>query len=409
MKNWAGNQTYSSVKTVAPSSLDELQELVAQAPKIRPLGTRHCFNLVADTSGVHVSLEHFHKIEEPDPTNQTVTFGGGVTYGHLAPFLEERGWALHNLASLPHISVAGAVATATHGSGLKNGNLTTALRRLECVNPDGSLAVYEGEDLKKRAVHLGAFGPVHRLTLAIEPNFQVRQWVFKNVPFQPFFDNPTSLYNQGYSVSLFTTWSKPSFDQVWVKSRLDQDPQPPETLFDQPRVDHDLHPLEGIDPVNCTAQVGLPGPWYDRLPHFRLEFTPSAGEELQSEFFVDATDAPRALQALLPLSDKLNKVLFVSELRYIAADNLLLSPACGQDVIAFHFTWKPDWPAVQPVLAEVQSALAPFHPRPHLGKLFLDPASLAPNYPGFAEFNQLVKQTDLEGKFSNPFLESLFS
>ncbi len=409
MKNWAGNQTYSTNTVVAPESLEQLAELVASSNKLKPLGTRHSFNAIGDSDGTLVSLENFRQISEPDPKNHTVTIGSGITYGELANHLQPKGWALHNLASLPHISVAGACATATHGSGVKNGNLATAVVAMKMVTPKGELSSVQSPDLDHLAVHLGALGIVTELTLKIEPTYTVAQTVYLDLPFTQFTKDHLAIFASGYSVSLFTNWSNQMFDQVWVKSRPDQNTTLSTALESLTPSTTKLHPLRDLSPENCTEQLGIPGPWHERLPHFKMDFTPSAGEELQSEYFVPAHQAPDALLAVADLADQIAPALFVSELRYIAADNLLMSPAYHQDVVGIHFTWKPDWKQVKPILEKIEQNLEPFNPRPHHGKLTagtLDPKTA---YLDLPQFTQLVQKADPTGKLTNAYLESFLN
>ncbi len=410
IKNWAGNLTYQTDRLETPTSVEAVQELVREATKLKVLGSRHSFNAIADSDDTLLSLEHFTQIGEPDPTTQTATLGGGVNYGQLASHLETRGWAVHNLASLPHISVAGACATATHGSGIRNGNLSTALTGMTLVEADGDLRTYEGDALNSAAVHLGALGVVVETTLKIEPSFQVKQWVYERLPFATLADHFSEVAGAGYSVSLFTTWQSEIFDQVWVKSRSDRGDVELEELFGAKRSERKLHPLPGVSAENCTEQCGIAGPWHERLPHFRMDFMPSAGEELQSEFFVPFDLAIGALRALWPLAPEIARVAFVSEIRFIAADELRMSPAFGRDVVGIHFTWHPDWEGVQPVLRKIEARLAPFGACPHFGKLFLmEPARLADVYPRLGEFAELARHVDTGQKFVNEFLARIFS
>src|SRR5687767_10859913 len=130
LHNWAGNIVYSSASVLTPRSTAQLQEMVRQSPRLRVLGSRHSFNRIADTSGDLVSMRQLDQVIALDSNARTVTVEGGITYGQLCPWLETQGFALHNLASLPHISVVGAVTTATHGSGNANGNLATSVSGL---------------------------------------------------------------------------------------------------------------------------------------------------------------------------------------------------------------------------------------------------------------------------------------
>jgi alditol oxidase len=404
--NWAGNVTFGARHVHRPTSLEELRALVAGASRIRALGTAHSFNHLADSPGDQVSVAGLPPVMDVDTGRRTVTVSAGLRYGELAPHLHANGFALHNLGSLPHISVAGACATGTHGSGVRNGNLTTAVSGMELVTADGSLVpVRRGDPLfAAAAVGLGAFGVVTRLTLEVEPAYDVEQYVYDALPEAALRDQVSfaEIMSAGYSVSVFTDWR--ADHSVWLKLR-DSPPPPPDwlgaRLADGPR-----HPVPGMPPVHCTEQSGVPGPWHARLPHFRLEFTPSSGEELQSEYFVPRDRAVEALAALDAVRDRIAAVLQISEIRTIAADDLWLSPAHRRDSVAIHFTWVADTAAVTPVLAAVEERLAPFAARPHWGKLFtLDPAVLAERYERLADAAALARRHDPDGTFRNETLD----
>jgi xylitol oxidase len=338
-----------------------------------------------------------------------VTVSASVSYGALAHALAAEGLALHNLASLPHISVAGAVATATHGSGDANGNLATAVARLELVTSSGEiLSAKRGDaDFDGMVVGLGALGAVTRVTLDVEPAYAVRQRVFEGLDWDALLERFDELSASGYSVSVFTRWGD-RVDQVWVKSRVTDAPA---TLRDEllgaiPAT-LERHPILGLDPVNCSPQLGAPGPWSERLPHFRMGFTPSNGDEIQSEYLLPRRHAVAAIRALRDLAGTIRPVLQVSELRTIAADSLWMSPQHGQDTLGIHFTWKLDQDAVERALADVEAALAPFGARPHWGKLFLaEAAAVGPLYERLDDFARLVERLDPRGAFRNDWLDA---
>ena len=406
--NWAGNYEYRASAIEHPTSLADLQRAVSGSTRVRALGSRHSFNDIADTPGTLVSLDVLDPAVGIDEAALTVTVGAGVRYGVLAGHLQRRGFALHNLASLPHISIGGAVATATHGSGNANGNLATAVVGLEIVTASGDvLAVAEGDDgFDGMVVGLGALGVVHRVTLRIEPTFEVRQDVFLDVPWDAVLADYDAATSSAYSVSLFTDWSGDTIGQAWLKSRVDSDSPAPSSFYGGKAADRAYHPVPGVAADHCTQQLGVPGPWSDRLAHFRLAFTPSNGEELQSEYLVGREHAVAAIQAMRSLAPRISPLLQVSEVRSMAADGLWLSNNYGRDGIGLHFTWKPLQPEVEALLPELEAALAPFAARPHWGKLFAaDAAQLAPLYPRFEDFRTLARRLDPEGKFRNDFLD----
>ena len=410
-RNWAGNYAYSAARLHRPTTLTEVQKLVAASRKLRALGTRHSFNDIADTPADLVSLEHFDQVEAIDAARRTVTVGAGARYGQLCRQLHAAGFALHNLASLPHISVAGACATATHGSGEGNGNLASAVAAVELVAADGSLVALsrerDGERFNGVPVSLGGLGLITKVTLDIVPAFEVRQYVYERLPLAELDAHFDAIESSGYSVSLFTDWSGPYINQVWVKRRADEGGEPPAKLFGATPAPADRHPIDGISAINCTAQLGAPGPWYDRLPHFRMDFTPSAGDELQTEYLLPRRNALAAIRAVAAISAQVSPLIQTSEVRTVAADQLWMSPCYGQDCVALHFTWKPDWPAVSRLLPLIEAALAPLEARPHWGKLFtVPPAAVQALYPRLPDFRRLLGELDPQGKFRNRFLDT---
>ena len=406
-RNWAGTYTYRAGALHRPSTVEQLQEIVAAAPQIRVLGSRHSFSDIADAAEL-VSLDALPPEIGVDRTARTVSLGASVRYGELAAALDREGLALHNLASLPHISVGGAVATATHGSGNTTGNLATAVAGLELVTSEGELvtAARDHPDFDGMVVNLGALGAVTRVTLDVEPAYEVRQRVFERMAWEALFEHFDAVMSAGYSVSVFSRFGEVA-DQVWVKRRAeDADERTQADLYGAQPADADRHPIAGMDPRNATAQLGVPGPWWDRLPHFRMGFTPSAGEEIQSEYVLPRRHAIDAITAVRSLADVIRPLLMVSEIRTIAADRLWMSPQHGQDSIGIHFTWRRDRAAVERVLADLETALAPYGARPHWGKLFLlDAERIAPSYERLSDFVDLAARLDRRGAFRNAWLE----
>jgi xylitol oxidase len=411
LTNWAGNLTYSTSRLHEAASVDEIRSFLKAQDKVKVLGTRHCFNSIADSRQNLLSLKPMHDVVAIDRDAHTVTVDASITYGQLCPYLDTKGFALHNLASLPHISVAGACSTATHGSGEKNGNLATAVCALEMLTAAGELVKLsrksDGEVFQGAVVGLGALGVVTRITLDIQPTYAVRQYVYENLPLAQMQDHFDEIQSSGYSVSLFTDWQKQRINELWIKSREDQAFAAPPEFFGATLAVRNLHPIAELSAENCTEQMGVPGPWYERLPHFRMGFTPSAGKELQSEYFVPRRNAVDAILAIERLRDQVTPHLLISEIRTIAADDLWMSTCYRQPGVTIHFTWKPDWPAVSRLLPVIEKELSPFRPRPHWGKLFtLSPAQLRSRYEKLPDFLQLAKQYDPKGKFRNDFLNT---
>lgn len=416
LKNWAGNLEYSTDQVTYPESVEQVQEFVAKADKLRALGSQHCFNRIADSPHNLLSTKNLNKVIALDPARMTVTVESGIRYGTLGEYLQEKGYALHNLASLPHISVAGSIATATHGSGVRNGNLATAVSGIEFVTAAGDVVSLskekDGEQFLGAVVGLGGLGVVTRVTLDIQPTFQVQQHVYENLPFGELEKNFDSIMSSGYSVSLFTDWQKNNVSEVWVKSRVtDGKPVAAKSeLYGATPAKRNLHPIAELSAENCTEQMGIPGPWHERLPHFRMNFTPSSGKELQAEYFVPHSNAFAALKAINNLGDKWIQDLFISEVRTIAADDLWLSTSYKRPSVSIHFTWKQNTDAVMKLIPIVEEQLSQFGARPHWGKLFtIPPPQLRARYERFADFQQLLRQYDPKGKFRNEFLDSILA
>ncbi len=411
LTNWAGNVAYSTEKQYSANSLKEIQEFVRTRSSLKVLGTRHCFNKIADSTREFLSVKAMDHVVGLDPDARTVTIESGMTYGQLCPYLDSQGWALHNLASLPHISVAGACSTATHGSGEKNGNLSTAVSALEMINAAGEVIKVsrsrDGEMFRGAVVGLGALGVITKVTLDVQPRFMMNQYVYENLPLSELREHFDVIESAAYSVSLFTDWQEKRINEVWLKLRMPHEPKfdAPVEFFGAKRATRNLHPIIALSAENCTEQMGVPGPWYERLPHFRMGFTPSAGKELQSEYFVPRQNAVDAILAVERLRDQVGPHLLISEIRTIAADDLWMSPCYKQPSVSIHFTWKQDWPAVKSLLPVIERELGPFHARPHWGKLFtISPADIHARYQRLPEFLETCRKYDPHGKFRNEFL-----
>ena len=415
LKNWAGNLEYSTSDVHYPRSIEEIQQLVKKFDNVKALGTRHCFNDIADSRHHLISLKEMNKVVSLNKKEQTVTIEGGMNYGQLCPFLNENGFALHNLASLPHISVAGACTTATHGSGVKNGNLATAVRAIEFITADGEIGRFskdkDGEKFNAAVVGLGALGIITKVTLAIEPAYIMQQHVYENMPLEQMKNNFEKIVSAGYSVSLFTDWQKELINEVWIKSLSGKstEHQGVKEFFGAKAATKNVHPIIELSAENCTEQLGVPGPWYERLPHFKMGFTPSSGKELQSEYFIPSKNAVEAIMAIQKLGKEIGPHLFISEIRTIAGDDLWMSPCYKQNSVALHFTWKQDWPAVRKLLPKIEKELAPYGVKPHWGKLFtMPPQTLASRYPKMQEYKNFIAGFDPKAKFRNDFLKKNF-
>ena len=404
-RNWAGNHSYAGA-IVRPTSIDKLRTVLAGNGRVRALSTRHSFNACADAD-VILDLTALPTEARIDPSASAVTVRGAVTYGMLIPELAAYDLAVHNLASLPHISVAGAVSTGTHGSGDANGNLATAVSAVELMVADGDIVTVRrgDEGFDGAVVGLGALGVVVGCTLDLQPSWSMHQQVYEDLDADEWaveFDRITTL---GDSLSAFTRWGD-TIEQLWVKSDAAR-PLPTDVLG-RPASVVDRHPIRELPAEACTEQCGIVGSWADRLPHFKLGFTPSAGDEVQSEFFVDRRHLPAAAAALRSAEPQFRDVLLISEVRTVAADDLWMSPHEGRDSAAFHFTWALDQPAAEAAAAVVADALAPFGVRAHWGKVAPFDASTLAEYDRAGDFLALAERLDPAGRFRNDWFDSIF-
>ena len=413
--NWAGNIVYRAARVARPRSVSEAQELVAANSRVRAVGTGNSFNRIADTPGVLISLADLPPDIGIDPGRAAVTLPGGISYRELTEQLNAAGYALRSMASLPHLSVAGAVATATHGSGDANGNLATAVSGLELITADGSVRTLRrdtaGEAYRGCVVGLGSLGLVSALTLDLVPAFSIRQYVYEGLPTAMLRSHFDEIFGSAYSVSVFTNWRDDRHGQVWLKVRdIERDAwRPGPRWMDATLADRQVHPVPGGDPAHATQQLGVPGPWHERLPHFRAEFTPSSGHELQSEYLVPRQVAVGAFDALASLGSVLAPVLQIAEIRTVAPDDLWLSTSFQRDTVALHFTWITDTAAVTPVIAAMEHLLTPLGARPHWAKLFgMPPHVVRALYPRSADFQDLLGRYDPDGKFRNGFIDKYF-
>ncbi|MGP7998750.1 MAG: FAD-binding protein [Streptosporangiaceae bacterium] len=413
--NWAGNIVYRASELSRPADLAGLQAAVRDHPQVRAVGTGHSFNRIADTPGALVSLAAMPTDISIDAERAAVTVPAGMTYQQLAPRLAAAGWALRTLASLPHLTVAGACATASHGSGDGNGNLATAVSGMQLVTADGELRTLrrdtDGDRFRGAVVALGALGVVASLTLDLVPTFEVQQYVYEGLPAAMLSSHFDEIFGSAYSVSVFTGWQGTRHSQVWVKQRAGSAGswQPEPRWMGATLADRQLHPIPGQPAEYATQQLGVPGPWHERLPHFRGEFTPSSGQELQSEYLLPRQRAAGAFDALASLASSLRPVLQICEIRTVAPDDLWLSPSYQRDTVAVHFTWVKNAAAVTPVIVAVEQLLAPLGARPHWAKLFSTaPHAVRALYPRSADFRRLMHDSDPAGKFRNSFVSKYF-
>ena len=407
--NWADNYTFSAARIHRPASLDEVRRLVARSPHIRAIGARHSFNEIADSPGELIDVGGIDPDFVIDPERRTVAVGAGTSYGVLASYLHKARWTLHNMASLPHVSVAGAVATGTHGSGDRLGNLSSAVAALELVTAAGDLVtIRRGDpDFDGTVVALGALGIVTRVTLDIEPAFEMRQDAYEGLPWDTVLSDFDAVMSVGYSVSLMTSWSEPTVTRLWIKTKLADRAQEAASVAHLGTTPT-AHPLARPTPEAMARfnPFGVPGPGFERLPHFRSDAEPGPAGHLQSEYMVPRAQATAAIAKIRALGNRIDLHLWATEIRSMAGDKLWLSPAYGTDCVGIHFSWLREPEVVDKLTVEIEAMLLPLGGRPHWGKIMHTRADrLTPLYPQLPAFRDLVRSYDPGEKFRNEFLE----
>jgi alditol oxidase len=408
LQNWAENHTFAAARVHHPTTIDAVRRAVAGSRRVHAVGARHSFNGIADTPGDLIDLSKMPPDIVVDPEQQTATVGAGTNYGVVARALHAAGWALHNMASLPHVSVAGAIMTGTHGSGDRLGNLATAVRALELVAATGDLVTLRSGDpgFDGAVVSLGALGVVTRVTLAVEPAFDMRQDAFEGLRWKTVLADFDAVMSAGYSVSLMTTWSEPFVSRFWVKTRLSE-----KDAEARPALRFGLRPA--VEPVAKAAPeamqrlnpFGVRGAWFERLPHFRPEVVPGPPGHLQSEYVLPRAKVRQAIEQLRARGERIDRHLWITEIRSVAKDELWLSPSYGDDRVGIHFSWLRQPEAVDELTAEIEAMLLPLDARPHWGKIVHAGAGeLAQRYPKMLAFRKLARAYDPVGKFANEFL-----
>jgi len=408
--NWAGNVKYEG-ELFHPSSLGEIQNLIRGASGVKVVGGRHSFSAVANTrpEGTLLSLDSFKTISNVDRARLTVDVGAGVKYSDLCPVIARQGFTVENTASVLPINVVGASATGTHGSGTQS--LAAQITGLQFVNGKGELvrlSQKDGNDFSLTVVGLGGFGVVTGVTMKVVPNFEMRQRVWEEMPFDQFLKHFDKIMKAGYSVSAFTTWRGDTVSEVWVKRRAtDGDSAPGSEWYGAKPAPRDRHPIVTMDPTPCTPQMGVVRQAWEILPHFRPDKPPSSrGHERHSEYSVPEKDAVAAMRALHAVGDKIGRALQISEIRTVKEDNLALSVAYRRPSVLLHFTWTENDADVTKAIPVVEEALRPFQPRPHWGKMsHLRGAELRENFPKLDDFRKFCEKHDPAGRFRNSFLD----
>ena len=409
--NWSGTVDFTS-SLALPTRADEVQELMRTHDRVLAIGSAHSFSRAAVGPGLHIGTAELEGGIDIAPDRTCVTVPAGIRYAELGTALYEQGLALAAMASLPHISVGGAVATGTHGSGDAIGTLSSAVTALEVVTPDGNLRWVRrdtDDDFAGWVVALGALGVVTRVTLAVEPAYDITQSVLVGLDLDVVEERFDEVFGAATSVSVFTRWRPEPDAQLWLKRRLDREgawPGAPD--FGARPSARKMHPLEDLDPVHCTEQ-GISGPWHERLPHFKAEFTPSSGDEIQAEYLLPRANAVQGIRAVRGLAARITPLLHVTEIRTMRADDLWLSPAYGRDTVGIHFTWHKD-ECIFDVLPAIEEALLPLGARPHWGKVTLaTPDQLVAAYPRFGDFHHLVDALDPSGRCRSVVVDALMT
>jgi xylitol oxidase len=407
--NWGGNHTYRAARIARPSTRDELRQLVAESDRLAAVASRHTFNAIGDAD-VLVDLSGLSRPAEFDQSTGEVTISGTATYTDVAFALSLAGRALHNLASLPHISVAGGVATGTHGSGSDLANLATAVESIELLTSTGDILTLRRGDpgFEGAVVNLGALGFVTQITLRTEPAFDVAQTIHNGLTWEMMTHSFDEIMSSATSVSVFTRWGDVP-GELWRKQRTDVSSPVELDPFGTSPATTPRHPIPGADASSCTEQGGRPGAWWNRLPHFRADSVPSNGAEIQSECFIDRADSAAAIDAMRAIGPQLANALMVSEIRTIAADDHWMSPCHARTSTALHFTWQLDPPAVADAVELVGETLAPFGVRHHWGKAMPAEWNASGNYERLADFLDLKQRLDPTDTFTTPWFSQHIS
>lgn len=409
-RNWSGTVDFPQ-DLLVPRSVAEVQGLVRTHRHALAVGSAHSFSPAAVGPGPHIGTERLPAQIDVAPDRSSVVVSAGTRYADLGPALHAHGLALAAMASLPHISVGGAVATGTHGSGDLIGTLSSAVQGLEIVTADGEVRWvrrHVDPDFAGWVVALGALGVVTRVELAVEPTYDIAQTVLLGLDLDVVEAEFDGVFSAATSVSVFTRWRPEPDAQLWLKRRVDREGAwagSPDFGARQPA--GKVHPLEELDPVHCTEQGGQEGPWYQRLPHFRAEFTPSSGDEIQAEYLLPRSQAVEGIRRMRDMAAEITPLLHVTEIRTMCADDLWLSPAQGHDTVGIHFTWHKDQ-RIFSVLPAIEEALLPLGARPHWGKVTMAaPERIVAAYPLFPDFARLVERVDPQGKFRSDTVVSL--
>ncbi|KAI1701064.1 FAD binding domain-containing protein [Ditylenchus destructor] len=411
LHNWGDNFLFSTQNIQYPTTVEEVQEIVQNADKVRVVGTRHSFSTCADSPDTILSTLALKNIIGFDDSVPSITVQAGIAYTDLNPYLQYLGFALPNLATLAEISVGGASQTGAHGSGLSNQCLASHIRSLKIVLANGTLATYGPNDpeLKAIALGVGAFGVITQVELKVEPTFNITNYFFLNMTAQNLYDHFDEIENTGYTAQLFTDFSTPGvWGQIMIMDRSGSNANigSLQNLYGATRATTKVSPILALPPTYLVDQ-GVEQPWYFGLVDYHLGLSGFDGGEIQSEYFLPYENAVAAIKAVTTLSDLIAPRVHTMLIRTIKGDDLWLSEMYSQSsVVAIHFTWKLNMTAVMEVLPQIEQLLIPYCAKPHWGKVFAQgPETFLHCYPKLADFKQLAEQLDPTHKFRNQFLE----
>jgi len=413
MKNWAGNLTFSGKEYIEVDSISRLQSVVSKASGVKVLGTGHSFSDIADTTQTQISIKNLSNEIEIDSIKKVALVPAGMQYADVCRYLEKRGWALFNTASLGEITVAGAILTGTHGSGSYNPILSDCVEGIEMVLASGEIFNLLREDSKEFSgfvVSLGALGVFTKLKLKIVESFSIKQFIYENIGMQSIAENFEAIFDKAYSVSYFSNWEKNTTGQIWMKFLDDNNlAELPSVWLGGNIANANQHPVKTNDPSPCTDQMGVSGKWLYRLPHFKLDCSPASGDEVQTEYLVNRTYVREYIAGLSNIGDEIAARVYATEIRTIKSDDLWLSGAHGRQTVGFHFTWKKS-DSLHKFLPKVEEILGEHDGRPHWGKLFSTPReNLMGRYPKYSHFEELLKKYDPDKKFRNSFINRYFN
>lgn len=428
--NWSGTVAWDDCEVLEPTTIGELQSIIAYSPKVRVIGSAHSFTPLVRSSGrvkpTLLSLRHIPRTWSLDEKKKTVTVDAATTYSELCHALDKTGFALPNTSSLSHFQIAGAIATATHGSsGSRNGRLTRSgladtVVGLEIVGPDGTIRnVNKGHpQFSSSVVSLGMVGVVTRVTLSLVDDYDVIQRVYGKWPPTPtgtlsaFLSSLPKTIAQFDSFSAFVKWNVDDFGLLIGRKQVPRGATDSASTTD-PRLI--TGPIQGFLGQGDFATTGV-GRWCDKMFLWKNNGSPFVSQpELQIAHFVPFRDVERALHATRKVVSTWGDEVLYCELRAVRGDEHLLSPYSADAPKPDSFSISHSLDArlgvekVRQRASELESVLRPYQVRPHWGKLTAMTASDLKEAYGLKlkRFQEVQQQVDPNRKFTNDYLEHL--